>query len=267
MILSARSKYAFTLIELLVVIAIIAILAAILFPVFAAAREKARAVSCLSNEKQLGLGLIQYSQDNNEYAVMAWFGPNGYNASGGPVYKWMDAIYPYIKSQQVYSCPDFVDNLNLGVTGNFIQSSQLKGTDDTHYGSYEINATYWNSGGIGANCIAPAASVFNDDVKLAQMRHPSTTIWLADGVGSYQFDWPNAAPPVQTVAGMLVEGTGAKSDGSIIGRHTQYCNFTFCDGHSKSMRIDQVMTPVSVNCGYQTIPVSPYLVIQEYGNL
>src|SRR6201992_2386276 len=96
-----KVKYGFTLIELLVVIAIIAILAAILFPVFAKAREKARQISCLSNMKQLGLGIMQYEQDSDEVHV-PWLaqGANGAN------FGWQDLIYPYVKSTQVYVCPD-----------------------------------------------------------------------------------------------------------------------------------------------------------------
>lgn len=103
---------AFTLIELLVVIAIIAILAAILFPVFAQARAKARQVSCLSNTKQLTLGFMQYVQDYDEmfpYWNWTW---NSDFGSGGPTTKgvystvWFNAIYPYVKNGQVYSCPD-----------------------------------------------------------------------------------------------------------------------------------------------------------------
>src|SRR5665213_963172 len=99
---SKSSRSGFTLIELLVVIAIIAILAAILFPVFAKVREKARQTSCLSNEKQLGLGLIQYAQDNDEFFVC------GINANGDPVNGkgWAGEVYPYVKSTSVYHCPD-----------------------------------------------------------------------------------------------------------------------------------------------------------------
>jgi len=96
------NRKGFTLIELLVVIAIIAILAAILFPVFAQAREKARAISCLSNEKQLGLGYLMYQQDSDEYgpAGVAW-APNSSTGSG-----WAGQLYPYIKSAAVFTCPD-----------------------------------------------------------------------------------------------------------------------------------------------------------------
>jgi len=89
----------FTLIELLVVIAIIAILAAILFPVFAQAREKARAISCLSNAKQLGLADVMYGQDFDEQ------GPSGY-ATSADGNGWANQLYGYVKSAGAYQCPD-----------------------------------------------------------------------------------------------------------------------------------------------------------------
>lgn len=108
----------FTLIELLVVIAIIAILAAILFPVFAKAREKARQTTCLSDEKQMGLGMLQYNQDNDEAFPM-----NQYADAAGNQRGWEDSIFSYIKNGQtaaaagggsisygqggIFSCPSF----------------------------------------------------------------------------------------------------------------------------------------------------------------
>src|SRR5579875_3864530 len=95
----------FTLIELLVVIAIIAILAAILFPVFAKVREKARQTSCASNERQIGYGLLQYVQDNDEAMPQTYYGNKGASNQSKGWYKWMDAILPYVKNYQVFTCP------------------------------------------------------------------------------------------------------------------------------------------------------------------
>jgi prepilin-type N-terminal cleavage/methylation domain-containing protein/prepilin-type processing-associated H-X9-DG protein len=108
-----RQRPGFTLIELLVVIAIIAILAAILFPVFARARENARRASCASNLKQLGLGMIQYAQDYDEkfpalggpLYVDAALGDFNKRTTGEHQHGWATRIYPYVKSSQVYVCP------------------------------------------------------------------------------------------------------------------------------------------------------------------
>ncbi len=89
---------AFTLIELLVVIAIIAILAAILFPVFAQAREKARQTACLSNVRQIGMGFAQYVQDYDECFPLASY--------DGLALSWVNTMQPYIKSRQILRCPD-----------------------------------------------------------------------------------------------------------------------------------------------------------------
>lgn len=108
---SARKSGAFTLIELLVVIAIIAILASILFPVFARARENARRTSCLSNLRQLGLAAMQYTQDYDEMLPVSFYKmdppyvyPDGVTWNTGYLY-WPQLFYPYAKSVNVYYCP------------------------------------------------------------------------------------------------------------------------------------------------------------------
>jgi prepilin-type N-terminal cleavage/methylation domain-containing protein/prepilin-type processing-associated H-X9-DG protein len=115
-----RSPRAFTLIELLVVIAIIAILAAILFPVFAQARARARAAKCLSGLKQLGLAQMMYLQDYDETYVLphipppqpgtppgGWFYPPGYDSyNKNGLWTWQNILYTYVKADAIYECPD-----------------------------------------------------------------------------------------------------------------------------------------------------------------
>ena len=128
----------FTLIELLVVIAIIAILAAILFPVFGRARENARRSSCQSNLKQIGLGFAQYRQDNDSYSVIEDTTIDG-KAAG-----WTDALQPYLKSTQIYQCPS--DPVVPGASGgSAYYGSSYQPTD---YGLNDSMAyDYGNAGG------------------------------------------------------------------------------------------------------------------------
>ena len=100
-----RTRRGFTLIELLVVIAIIAILAAILFPVFARAREKARQTSCLSNMKQIALGHLMYAQDYDEMIVPSLLYFNSDNLNPPQTMWWYMRIEPYVKNEQIFLCP------------------------------------------------------------------------------------------------------------------------------------------------------------------
>jgi prepilin-type N-terminal cleavage/methylation domain-containing protein/prepilin-type processing-associated H-X9-DG protein len=121
------TRKGFTLIELLVVIAIIAILAAILFPVFAQAREKARQISCASNEKQLGLAFVQYVQDFDEYFPQGLSGANQVTAPSQLGAGWSSQIFPYNKAVALYHCPDdptgVVSETTSGVTTNYFPIS------------------------------------------------------------------------------------------------------------------------------------------------
>lgn len=148
----------FTLIELLVVIAIIAILAAILFPVFARARAKARQASCLSNVKQLGLAGTMYVQDYDE---MFPIGVGGLTA-GGPFWTAIELVEPYVRNRQLRFCPD--DKLGS------VDFSMLPGVDRYSYGWNRAAFGYLVPGRPG---VAPKA--------LSEIEYPSETTGFWDG--------------------------------------------------------------------------------------
>lgn len=194
-----RSK-GFTLIELLVVIAIIAILAAILFPVFARARENARRTSCLSNAKQLGLGFMQYTQDYDEKYPVIGYGPESSNdhvifpnGDSGPN-NWLLRVYPYVKSVQVYACPS---NTIAPWQGAPSGPSAVAGT------SYGANS------GLLTNGLVPTS--------IAAVQKVSETVLLADSTGTAAY-----------MINPLYTSTRYVAD-----RHLEGANFTFADGHAK----------------------------------
>jgi prepilin-type N-terminal cleavage/methylation domain-containing protein/prepilin-type processing-associated H-X9-DG protein len=218
----------FTLIELLVVIAIIAILAAILFPVFAQARESARKSSCQSNMKQLATGFVMYATDNDGNMVPAatlvpanYTFPNGCQvgtcggyASGGQMCcsLWGHSVYPYVKNIGVYSCP----------------SNQYKYPGNYHpFGGYSANPL-----AVGA-CGTPMAESLFDK--------PADTVLFVDsgskgigGSGDYYLAWwgPNFANNATTIAP----------------RHSDTLNVAWVDGHVKAMKADKMVGTEPYNC-------------------
>lgn len=242
--MSRSHRYGFTLIELLVVIAIIAILAAILFPVFAKVREKARAISCLSNEKQLGLSIMQYIQDYDEKV------PFGYNLYGGGS-GWAGQVYSYTKSASVYRCPD----------------------DASPYG-----ISYCYNGNLGhTDYPAPSYNPVPNPPSVAQLSAPAKTIMLTEVTGNswgvpYGVDTEASISGLNSPGGfglsvaddpqgaghgsgttpgtlkwasgpMRNSGAAASNLGtyaSLHGRHTEGSNFVFADGHAKWMRGENV---------------------------
>ncbi len=125
-------KTAFTLIELLVVVAIISILTAILLPVFAQAREKARQTSCLNNEKQLAYGVIMYLQDNDE-TLLPTATPRPGDLTGNNPILWPDEIDPYVKDNQIRLCPD--DSSEPAAYLNSYGLNELNFADETDTGA------------------------------------------------------------------------------------------------------------------------------------
>ena len=157
------TRRGFTLIELLVVIAIIAILAAILFPVFARAREKARQSSCLSNVKQINLAVNMYVQDYDETMPLA--------IAGVPptIFMTNELLDPYIKNTQVWDCPSEDGSVNLSALGKRNVSYSFDVGTPMPSGSYRLFA-------------APAAGTY--PCTLAQITNPATTPLMCDAIGS-----------------------------------------------------------------------------------
>jgi len=192
--LSPKPQRGFTLIELLVVIAIIAILAAILFPVFQKVRENARRASCQSNLKQIGLAETQYSQDADEQYSGAFTNLNdGGGGCGGNRILWPELLFPFTKSAAIYTCPDNSPDDNLqGSCGN-----RLGDKYNIDIGSRDVNNPLVINKGVGVsygynciindgdtkNCPGTGGCIQNGDgghPALASVSSPAETIMMLD---------------------------------------------------------------------------------------
>jgi prepilin-type N-terminal cleavage/methylation domain-containing protein/prepilin-type processing-associated H-X9-DG protein len=250
---SLNSRCAFTLIELLVVIAIIAILAAILFPVFAQAREKARQAACLSNTRQIGLGIAQYVQDYDEGLPLG-----GWNW-GGRESRWYRDIYPYIKNVGVFTCPNQTATQINGTWTNFVPT----GNSNAAYPVFGPNS----AGGYGFNfnisvfIFNPSGGTYTTPsiFTLAAIPDSAGTFIVCDGSrlrsevvteannrperwDQYQLGAVDAMlyPPSQWTGGYFWYGAaGANYLRRPVPRHSGGLNVIYVDGHSKWSKIEQ----------------------------
>jgi prepilin-type N-terminal cleavage/methylation domain-containing protein/prepilin-type processing-associated H-X9-DG protein len=244
-----QSKRGFTLIELLVVIAIIAILAAILFPVFARARENARRASCMSNINQMGLAMMQYVQDYDETYPLTYYPvpagtvlPDGQiwaGSAAAPNIFWQQMIYPYHHSVQAFWCPS-----------STVSNNSVGGVPVPVNGQYGANVS-----------VMPLWSTTVNPVKLSAINSVATTYMFMDA-GTYHISYSDALASSGNVSYVPGIGDAGRSCGSIVttltnniqdcksGRHFDGVNVGFADGHAKWLKTSvllqqaQTSTPV-----------------------
>lgn len=220
-----KSTRGFTLIELLVVIAIIAILAAILFPVFARARENARRASCISNLQQIGLGVMQYTQDYDERYPPAYIQTGGTPPDGQIWYPsvpnlwfWQQIIYPYTKSDQIYICPS--SNVNPTAAVGVLPNSPVAG-------NYGANWLMTNS--VPPMSLAAVSSAASTYFAMDSGGYIMTPTYVT-APAHYYWYLPGTASIVTAPSPAL--DTGYTADFTN-GRHFQGVNICYADGHAK----------------------------------
>ncbi len=254
----------FTLVELLIVVAIIAIVAAILFPVFQNVREGARRTSCEANLKQIGLALTEYIQDSDEFAPAVTDHQN---------HPWMDAVYPFVQSTAVFDCPDEgfpSTDLSHASHKNRIVDAYKPGSttpgstpNDGPYtlGSYGINSVYDNGVYSSTPYTKPATPpAATSGTNVSTFAAPATTVWVTETPPSATSDWivwspygsdPHISLPLpyadsnRNISNTIQPGgqpcLGHDSDGScVLARHNGLVNVLWCDGHVKAVRLSQL---------------------------
>jgi len=251
--LTKNKMSGFTLIELLVVIAIIAILAAILFPVFSRAREQARKTACLSNMKQIGTALMMYAQDWDEslpfYRPPCWAGRR---AQPGDGLYWPEQLYPYIKNWDVYRCPSASQEWEIWSNCYPGAAGRPQNNHRNNYGFHEEIAAH-----ILCDGVSMADNAGKDLGRLTSLTNPSETVVIADCwrniITAFAFappSWivvsvafangPTYNPSDGLTCGCLPTITDINRASEKMSRHTGGAIIVFADGHAKWYKADQI---------------------------
>jgi len=215
-----RQQNAFTLIELLVVIAIIAILAAILFPVFARARENARRASCMSNMKQIGLGVMMYAQDyDGAYLTHV-------DASVGNAKLWPQIIQPYVKSLEVFDCP----SQNFKFTNDGNATDYYNSAADVSYGYNYWLSRYYYADATESGITRPSETILIAETGNNKSSNLSHGYYL-----SYPSYYSVVSAPTNSTYGTKYTNTAGvlAAPARLSDRHMDGLNVIWADGHVK----------------------------------
>ncbi len=220
-------RHGYTLIELLVVIAIIAILAAILFPVYSQAREQARAVSCLSNSRQLGLAVTMYADDHDEAYPCSCMIGDMMGAGSANMQSWLDTVQPYVRNRAIFRCPD--DSSPLWSAMNVPRRS-----------SYGFNGYF----------IPVEPPYFG--IQMAEVANPASCVLIAELADSWNQDffqpmyWGDPPKLTDSMQQMNEWDMMAGEPLTVaIRRHHEGANYVFAEGHAKWLRFAQTWRQTS----------------------
>lgn len=244
-------RRAFTLIELLVVISIIAVLAAILFPVFSRARENARRTSCLNNAKQIGLGAMMYAQDydghlmssflSNSDGIREFVYPNGNTSTVGT---WYLQLHPYVKSWQVYNCPSADDDLKYSETSGRGFAWSAAGFAYS-YKDTKPQGPLFNSSNNG---VALGGASGEAGALISSVEDPAGSIMITEGTYNLIRYKYNSGNNNYTATESSVSARGACTPISDLyrqdclrARHLGTMSVIFVDGHAKAMPWQRIL--------------------------
>jgi len=293
--ISQRNIQGFTLIELLVVIAIIAILAAILFPVFAQAREKARQTQCLSNVKQIGIAVMMYVNDYEQTYPTAYSYKNGTSSANGYIH-WSGVVAPYIKNWKIFECSSHPEKGFPPTNGSSFDNTGFD--DQAPKLAYICNEFVFPRKKLAANMMncnvitegsidVPADVIIITEItgKMGNLagtsatggaaanksHRPTNAVMTSQGGGALDAEADGYYTPYAITPAIAKSAiaTGGESSERIAytdpERHTGGANYVFADGHAKFYKLEQTLDPNNFLWGKQgyTLYGSPAVLDQN----
>ncbi|HEY0072882.1 MAG TPA: prepilin-type N-terminal cleavage/methylation domain-containing protein, partial [Abditibacteriaceae bacterium] len=232
-------RRAFSLIELLVVIAILSLLAAILFPVFGQARERARQSSCLSNLNQMGRAFTMYLQDYDEQTPANWVQTGSKSPSLSSDQAWPLMIYPYVKNREVFDCPSSPDYVTTSSTGGFPFGLASWDASTTPVEGWRGKSSY-----DGKYLFNYDGLTYGINNNIADLQKPAETFAFLDGGDMICCAGTNNYDNLLEELDINLKGTNAWSNYNKENafRHLGRANVAFADGHAKNVKWEDVLT-------------------------